>query len=133
MVLGKFLGTFLLIIVFLELIASLLRWNLHINNPARRMVVVSYAWCVFLFTSIMVYSVYLKSDDIGAAFGLMGILLLPLILPLVWVFDRYLCNTNYFKKCYKIITALDFIFAISLYIPVTMLFVFTFSIVSKYA
>jgi hypothetical protein len=78
-----------------------------------RLVVVCIAWVLFAFGSTPFYANYIH--DVGATFWALQVFLLPIALPLVWVFDRLLSGQKDLKRHPGMIAAIDSSFAISLW------------------
>ncbi len=79
-----------------------------------RGVMVSIAWVAFAAIGFWVYANYIH--DVGATYWVMQVFLLPVALPLVWLFDTLLAKQVPLSGRFGLITALDCGFAILLWL-----------------
>jgi hypothetical protein len=80
-----------------------------------RLIAVSFFWIAFGFIGTFVYASFVH--DVGATFFALWTLVLPMVLPLVWLFDD-LVSTLFVKGEFQgTILALDAGFALVFWIP----------------
>ena len=99
---------------------------INIESIFVRQSLVLISWLIFWLCSSFYHSNY--SHDIGASFWALGIFATPIVLAITSLFDKSI-GKKFFLNKLKLLTSLQCVLAIALYMPLTFFIILTAGVI----